>query len=177
MSLSAGPSRSELALLADPRLLAERIAQLEAAEEQANSVLKLIGPANEILEARQGMTKQLDGANEKANFIRNEAQEVLIAANAEAQKIVDTAEEEAKELLILAQARDDDAIDRQTAAQENLAETERETVRLQGLQEELVAREKEFDERQKILNEDQASLLQEKAQLTIICEHMTEFLD
>lgn len=177
MSLSGAQSRTELALLADPELLKERLAQLAEAEEQANGVLALIGPANEIIAIREQVGNELDEAAKNTEATQIEAEAILQAARENAEAIVQATEEESKVILQTAANRDGEAAALVNEARENLAETQREADRLQGLERSLNERDAQLSEREVSLIESTDSLLQEKAQLATIREHMTNFLD
>lgn len=176
MSLSGGQSRSELALLADPAELAKRIAQLESAEEQANGVIALVGPANEILAIRERLSEERAGVEASIEQTKEDAARIVANAQQQAIDIETEARSEAASIIAGAQVREDDAQVRQNTAQENLAETEREQSRLRTWDSELSEKENSLHERALSLNETEASLLQEKTQLTDIRERLSDFL-
>ena len=88
-------SLAALELMADPEKLKERIAQLKAAEESANEVIALAGPASEILSMREEIDSLKAQAEETVQSAREQAFSIVTDAEQQAQSIVEAAQHEA----------------------------------------------------------------------------------
>lgn len=109
---AGGPDFAALKLLADPAELDRRIKQYEAAKQEAEDAVKLVGDAREIPHLRRE-AGDLHTAAEKAS---KQAESELAAARAQAETIVDKAKKEAAALLSDAKSKNDQANATLTAA-------------------------------------------------------------
>jgi hypothetical protein len=95
------PLASVLSLIADKDAFAKRVAELKSAQEQAESVLALVGPANEVLKAREAVKRELDMAKKTLADARSQAAVLVDEARGRAAAI----EEEAAEIVARANAQ------------------------------------------------------------------------
>jgi hypothetical protein len=87
-------------MLADPKGLQQKLDQLKEAQNQAQAVLDLVGPAREILKLR-----------EEANRLREKADSILLLAQREADSLKAQAQDEMRKMVALTnqKARDQEA--------------------------------------------------------------------
>jgi cell division septum initiation protein DivIVA len=87
-------------MLADPKGLQQKLDQLKEAQNQAQAVLDLVGPAREILKLR-----------EEANRLREKADSILLLAQKEADSLKAQAQDEMRKMVALTnqKARDQEA--------------------------------------------------------------------
>jgi hypothetical protein len=83
----ADPLMGALKLLADPVELERRYAALREAEEQANSVIALAGPASQILTMRRQIEEELAAAKAALGDARMQASLLVDTARQKAQEI------------------------------------------------------------------------------------------
>lgn len=145
-------------LLADPVALKAKLDQLKSAKDSAQAVVDLAGPASEILSIR-----------EKIDTDRQQAEDLLVAAQQQADKLVNDSREEAKR--IVADAKEE-ALNRiadadSALAHSNVLKEEAQTLNAQimGQQAELQARLDEVGEEKKALEAAQAVVDQKQKEL------------
>ncbi len=182
-----GLSSATLELLADPKKLNKTLASLQEAQRQAQEAIDLAGPAQEILQIRV----QVEGELEKQRAATEEAEAVLQKKTAEAETkaddIVAAAVEKANELAADAEQAKQKSLNEAAAAQGEVRRAEQGLVaqrdQITQAQDQLDEVRAALDERESGLNSRSAdldelnrSLLEEKAKLTGIREHLTNAL-
>lgn len=116
-----------LELLANPKRLAEKLNELRSAQEGAQAVIDLAGPASEILKLRQEAAqdraeaaKALEAANLEKDSARASAAATLDQARSEAEKLILMAQSEAQTVQKAAEEQLKAANDLKAAAEDEL---------------------------------------------------------
>jgi len=169
-------SFAALELLANPTQLQARIDSLKAAEERANDVIALAGPAHEILQLREAIENDVAKAKEDLAACHEECESLISGANDSARNIIDKATQEATSLegqMRDRAARTEAALNE---AQASLASLKKEPTYLDQREatltsdrEQLVSKETDLDSRESLL-------LQEKSKLATVREHIDQVL-
>ena len=162
---AGGQSMASLELLANPTALQERIDQLKQAEESANEVLALVGPANEILSMREDIENLKQAAQDALDQAQADADSIVDKAEQDAALIKDRAQAEAAQTVEQANAVAKDAEGRRAKAAENVAVVERELTAIRTREGELDEQAAALQQKAEELTSQAASLQGERARL------------
>lgn len=161
-------SLAALELMADPERLKERIAQLKAAEDSANEVIALAGPASEILSMREQIDSLHAQAEETVDKAKEHAFPIVTDAEEQAQLIVEKAQQEAGRTVEEANSIAVDAQEQAVKARNAQAELQRDRDELAAAERQNKAQEESLQQIAAKLAEREQELEGEKSKLAAV---------
>lgn len=161
-----------LHLLADPDRFKKRLGDLQSQIDQAQVVIELVGLAREIETIRTRVEKERREAEEARNAARAEVANILKDGHVQAEGIIEAASKRGVELTNAAEAKVQDANDRQAQGQEKLAEGQRKEAELNEFEQSLQTQSSALQQKEIELDELQQQLLKEKSELATVSEQI-----
>lgn len=150
---------SLLEILQNSELLEKRLTQLRDAEAQANEVIKLAGPAAEIVAVREQLREDEAQRERLLAEAQDQATDTVEKANGQAEAILYKAQQEADEIVA-------NAAEIRTEAQSKMAEAQAEAQKTGKLNSDLQAAEQACQIREETLNARLLELEEERQLLT-----------
>lgn len=165
-----GDASSLLELLQNSALLEQRLEQLKKAEAQANEVIKLAGPASEIVAIREQLAVAQKAMDEAKAKLAQDVENQLAAAHKEGQAIIDAAEKEAEAVAERAASLRAEAESLKAIAKADAAASHQHNEDLQRARVDCEAREKELHARILELEEERSLLADQRKKLAEVRE-------
>lgn len=173
----AGASETLLEILSNPASMKRELKKLEEARVSAQKAIDLAGPADEVVNLRDRLGKELEAEEEKVRQIRREINEVVESSANTSAKIIKDAEVSAEDIIKSAEETRSIAVKMEVSAREKLSEAQAEADDVEEGKKAILKREDSLNQREEELTELKTKLLQEKSKLATVRETIDQLLE